>query len=88
VQLVDLVREHPHSDLAHRILLLFQVISDKEPDRKVLVSCDIGPTLMPFLSEGFNPEARPTAQELRKHYSMSAAPRPCALPYGAVSTFS
>lgn len=54
--LVEMLKQHPHSDLAHRILLVFQTIADKEADRKLLVSFDCATALKPFLVSNFSPE--------------------------------
>lgn len=55
-QLVEMLKQHPYSDLAHRILLVFQTIADKEADRKLLVSFDCATALKPFLVSNFSPE--------------------------------
>lgn len=38
------------------VVQMMQILSDAELDRKVLVSCQIGPALMPFLSEDMEPD--------------------------------
>eukprot|EP00892_Ulva_mutabilis_P000926 jgi/Ulvmu1/10834/UM007_0008.1 len=55
-QLVDMLQRNPRSDLAHRILLVFQNLADKEADRKLLVSFDCAAALKPFLVSTYSPE--------------------------------
>ena len=57
-RIVDLIREAPDSDVAHRILLIFQVLADKEADRKSLVQSGVCEALKPFLNPQRCTEAR------------------------------
>lgn len=58
-QLVEMLREDPCANLAHRILLVFQNLADKEADRKLLISSDCASALKPFLVSAFSPEVVP-----------------------------
>lgn len=75
VQLVGMLKENPYSDLAHRILLVFQTIADKEADRKLLVSCDCASALKPFLVSSFSPEVVLTlAQSCSRSTTLNVGP--------------
>jgi len=70
-QLVQMLQQDPHSELAHRILLVFQNLADKEADRKLLISCDCAAALKPFLISTFSPEVL-TSALTDPHQSLTA----------------
>lgn len=43
-------------DLAHRILLMLQVLADKETDRKALLAAGAADAVRPYLSENHSQE--------------------------------
>jgi hypothetical protein len=54
--LVKLLKEAANPDLAHRILLMLQVLADKEADRKALLACGAADAVKPYVSETHSPE--------------------------------
>jgi hypothetical protein len=59
-KLVDLMIESPETDVAHRILLIFQVLADKEADRKSLLQAGITAAIKPFLDNMRDVEVCPS----------------------------
>jgi hypothetical protein len=44
------------SEVAHRVLLMLQVLADKEADRKCLIQYGAADAIKPYLGPGFGPE--------------------------------